>query len=352
MQARLRRRRQRISKPGGGAERRRQHGAAGVAHGVGGRWQGVEAFDDRLFVGVLRAPAGGPQAIVGDHPRVDEVGHDVGWNVAQAARPQAGQQPLEQLGRQRGQQRPGQERPGVVGAQPPVGGDVVRAREVASDRQQQRADQVVDVDDLHGRAGAPDAQRRPSEQQARREPLGAGAEHGRRAHGRDRDRGVLLAPVAQESLDLGGVDGGCEARVGTQGGVLGQGHGVVGPRPVDGRARDADDLPHADGGGGVEDPPGALDVDARHQRLVGNRVDDRGQVDEHVGRVEEWLELGAADVDPVELEVPDAAQRVAHIEADQPRHLLLLGQSREQPLPHEPGCAGDGNRNHVHRLAA
>ncbi len=63
-------------------------------------------------------------------------------------------------------------------------------------------------------------------------------------------------------------------------------------------------------------------------------------------------QLGAAHVDAVELEVPDAAQRIAHIEADQPRHPLLLGQSREQPLPHEPGRAGDGNRNHVHRLAA
>jgi len=61
---------------------------------------------------------------------------------------------------------------------------------------------------------------------------------------------------------------------------------------------------------------------------------------------------GAADVDPVELEVPDAAQRIAHVEADQARHLLLLGQSREQPLPHEARRAGDGNRNHVHRLAA
>ena len=256
---------------------------------------------------MVRAPAGGAEAVVRDDPRVDEVGHDGRRNVPEAARPEARQGPLEQLGRQRGQQRPGQQRPGVVGAQPSVGGDVVRAREVVADREQERGDQVVDMNHLHGWAGAPDAQRRPAQQQTGREALGAGAEHWRRPQGRDRDRRVLVAPLGEEALDLGGVHGGREARVGPEGGVLRQGHRVVGPRAVDGGGRHPDHLPHTDGGGRVEDPPCALDVHARHERFVGNRVDDGGQVDEHLGRFQQRLELGAADVDAMEGEVPDAA---------------------------------------------
>jgi hypothetical protein len=163
---------------------------------------------------------------------------------------------------------------------------------------------------------------------------------------------VLVAPLAEEALDLGGVHGGCEPRVRPQRGVFRQGQGVVGPGSVHGGARDANDLPYADGGGGVEDAPGALDVDARHERLVGYRVDDRGQVDEHLDPLEQRLELGAADVNPLELEVPHPAARVANVEADEARHPIFVGEAREQPLTNEPRRAGDGNRNHVHRLAA
>src|SRR6266480_2580915 len=50
---------------------------------------------------------------------------------------------------------------------------------------------------------------------------------------------------------LGGVHGGREARVGPEGGILRQGHRVVGPRAVDGGSRHADHLAHTDGGGRV-----------------------------------------------------------------------------------------------------
>src|SRR5213076_3248639 len=72
-------------------------------------WGGkrVEAFDDGLFIGVVRAPAGGAKAVVGDDPRVDEVGHDSRRDVAEAAGPQARQGALQELGRHRGRQRPG-----------------------------------------------------------------------------------------------------------------------------------------------------------------------------------------------------------------------------------------------------
>jgi len=129
------------------------------------------------------------------------------------------------------------------------------------------------------------------------------------------------------------------------------GHEVGAGRAVEAHQRHIQRLDDG-GGGGVEDPPCALDVDARHERLVGNRVDDGGQVDEHLGCFQQRLELGAADVDAMEGEVPDAAQRIPNIQADQARHLRFVGQSRQQPLAHEPRRAGDGNRNHVHRLAA
>ena len=60
----------------------------------------------------------------------------------------------------------------------------------------------------------------------------------------------------------------------------------------------------------------------------------------------------AADVDAVEVEVADPAARIPDVEADEARHPAVLGQLREQPLPDEARRAGDGNRNHVHRLAA
>ena len=64
------------------------------------------------------------------------------------------------------------------------------------------------------------------------------------------------------------------------------------------------------------------------------------------------LQLAARDVGTMELEAADAALRLAHVDRDEAVHLGRVAEHREQRLPDEAGSPGDGDRFHVHRLAA
>ena len=60
-----------------------------------------------------------------------------------------------------------------------------------------------------------------------------------------------------------------------------------------------------------------------------------------------WMSVHVNHPRELTIEVKQALERLANVE-----QLRFVNQSREQPLAHEPRRAGDGNRNHVHRLAA
>ena len=88
----------------------------------------------------------------------------------------------------------------------------------------------------------------------------------------------------------------------------------------------------------------------RHHRLVGDGVDDRGEVHEHVDPLEHGLELRTGDVDQVELERPRTAARLADVEPDDAGDAGLLRQAGDECLAHEPRHPGDGDAGHLHRL--
>ena len=216
----------------------------------------------------------------------------------------------------------------------------------------ERGDEVVDVDGLHRRGRAPHPERRAAQEQPAREPLGADTEDGGAAQGGHHDTGMLVAPVGEQPFDLGGLHRRREPRVRAQRRVLGERHRVVRPRPVDRGVRDSHHLADPDRGRGIEHPAGAVDVDAGHERLVGDRVDDGREVDEHVGALEQRLELGAGHVDEVELEGADPPPGWAHVEADEAGHGAVRGEDGQEPLPDDTRRARDGDRWHVPRLAA
>ena len=115
--------------------------------------------------------------------------------------------------------------------------------------------------------------------------------------------GMVVLPLGEQPLDLGRVHRGVEARVRAQRRVLGERQRVRRPRAVRRGRREPDDLAHADRRGGVEHAPRPVDVHARHQRLVVDRVDDRGEVHQHVDPFEQRLQVVTGDVHPVQLEV-------------------------------------------------
>ena len=281
---------------------------------------------------------------------MDEVGHHARGDVADAERPAPSQRALEHLGGHGRDARAREQRAGVVGCEPAVGRDVEGSRQVAGGDEDERGREVVDVDDLDGRLGVADAQRRPSQDDARGQAFGARADHRRRperGHGHAR---VVLAPLGEQPLDLGTLDGGREVRVGAQWRVLGERDRVARPRAVHRRARDAHDAVHADRARGREDPARPLDVDARHERLVGDGVDDAGEVDNGVDALEDGLQVRAGDVDPVEFERAAAPLRLADVERDDARDVGMVGEPWEQPLPDEARRPRDGDRRHVHTL--
>ena len=105
------------------------------------------------------------------------------------------------------------------------------------------------------------------------------------------------------------------------------GSGLFGPRAVHGGARDAHDPAGADRGRGVEHVARALDVDPRHERDVGHRVDDTGEVHDHVDALEQRLQLGAGDVDPVRIRpMRRTPFGLAHVE---PEHAIDVGMRGE-----------------------
>ena len=136
---------------------------------------------------------------------------------------------------------------------------------------------------LHRRHGAADAEVRPAQQDAREQALGAVAPHHRRGpQRRDRDLGVLRAPVGEHAGHFRSLYGGRELGVGAQHRVLGERHRVVGVRAVDRGVGDAHDAPHPDRGSLLEHVAGAVDVHSRHQLLVGDGVDHAREVHHHV----------------------------------------------------------------------
>jgi hypothetical protein len=96
----------------------------------------------------------------------------------------------------------------------------------------------------------------------------------------------------------------------------------------------------------------AFDVDARHQRDVGYGVDHSREVDDHVDPLEQRLQLGAGDVDPLELHRARASFRLAHVEAEDALDVGMRGQHGQQMTTDETGCSGDRNGMHPHTLTA
>ena len=130
------------------------------------------------------------------------------------------------------------------------------------------------------------------------------------------------------------------------------GTGLFGPRAVDGGAGDAHDAPGADRRGGVEHVARALDVDPRHERDVGHRVDDTGEVHDDVDALEQRLQLGAGDVDAGEFDRARAPFGLAHVESEHPIDVGMGGEHREEMAAHESGGAGDRDGMHPHTLTA
>ncbi len=152
---------------------------------------------------------------------------------------------------------------------------------------------------------------------------------------------MLVLPLGEQPLDLRGMHGGVEARVRSKRRILGERERVRRPGTVRRGRREPDDLPDTDGGCRVEHPPRPFDVDARHERPVGDRIDDRGEVHEDLDPFEQGLEIVAGDVHPVQLELRDAPGRFAHVEADDPVDVRFRGERGHQTLPEEAGDTGD-----------
>ena len=231
--------------------------------------------------------------------------------------------------------------------EPVVAGDVVGAGVVVHRDECEGAHEVVDVGGLDGGGGAAHLEVGASEQEAGGETLGAGAQDRRGAQDRDRGAWVIVAPLDEEALSFGGLHCRGEVRVRAEGRVLREGDGVVRPRAVHRRARHAHDLGDADRGRGVEHATRAFHVHASHQRLVGDRVDDRRKVHQHLNAFEQRLELATSDIGEMELESLRPPRRLANVEADEAGHGGVVGEHTHQSPADEARGAGDGDRGHA-----
>ena len=179
----------------------------------------TDRFGDRLLVRVPRRPARGARACRWRHPRVHEVRHDARRHVADAERPRA--LPARASSTSSGNA-------GTDGRRDERG--AARRRRASRRRRRCRhrggrsvaASASADARSstcttCTGIVGAPHAQRRPPEEDARREPLGARA----RRPVADRsvvhdDVGMSRAPLGEQPLDLGALHRGRERRVRAQ----------------------------------------------------------------------------------------------------------------------------------------
>ncbi len=102
--------------------------------------------------------------------------------------------------------------------------------------------------------------------------------------------------------------------------------------------------------GGVEHPARAFDIDACHQPLVGDGIDDPGEVHDDIDSLEQRSKLGTRDIDALEFRVVRQAFRFANVEAEHSFDQRMLGQHGKQMTSNETGSAGDGHGMHLHRL--
>jgi hypothetical protein len=189
---------------------------------------------------------------------------------------------------------------GVLGApEPAVGGHVARPVEPRRGGQDDRRDQIVDVHELRGRVAVDVGHPAGGVEGPGQPAVGAVVAHdrGRPQHG-GAGRRVVVAPLGQPALDLGPLHGVGQIGTGSQGGVLGERHGVVGPGAVDRGRRQQDDVVDADVARRVEEPLGGDDVLGRLDGgiLLEVGTEDRGQVDQHGGALEQRLEIGREQV--------------------------------------------------------
>ena len=63
---------------------------------------------------------------------------------------------------------------------------------------------------------------------------------------------------------------------------------------------------------------------------VGHRVDDAGEVHDHVDALEQRFELGPGDVDAGELDVARPPIRLAHVESEDPIDVRMGGEHGEE----------------------
>ncbi len=308
-----------------------------------GRFPAAEAGEHRFLIRMSRVPAFGPEAVDGHHPGVHEVGHLTRRQVDQPGTEQAPQCPLHELRPDRRLHLAADEGAELVARQPALGSDVVDAGQVPFDGEGDRLGGVVLVDELHRRHRPADRQRDPGPDEAGDGVVGPGAEDERRAqHGRGDGR-AGQRPLGQQPLQFRLVDTEREPGIRAERRVLGEGDRVVRPRAVDRGAGHQDDLGKAGGGGRLEDPPGAADVDAGHEVLVGDGVVYTGQVDEDVDPLEQRPQVGPGHVDEVELQPAGTETRFPHVETHQLPDGRRAGQSPEHGLAEKPGHTGDGH---------
>ncbi len=116
--------------------------------------------------------------------------------------------------------------------------------------------------------------------------------------------------------------------------VLGDRLGVVGEGAIGGRRGGLDHLLDAGIGGGLEDGLGAVDVDVVHLRLVADRIEDEGEVEERVDLMplEQLAHLVAvADVGLDELVLLPGARRRPKVDVDDLLGLLAGGELVGEP---------------------
>ena len=240
------------------------------------------------------------------------------------------------------------QRVGIFGREPPVGSDVVDTRERLLDRDQQRARDVIDVHDLHGRAGWPQDHGRVTGRGLGEHGARPRADDRRDAQARRHPTVLAVRPLGEHAFALGVEDRREVAGIRPQHRVLGERHRVVLPRAVHRRAREPHHAVDAGPARGLEHPAGPVGIDPSHQCFVRNRPDDGGEVHQRVHVVQVRREIGVQDVDPVKRQLAGAPGRIAHVESDDARHVRRGIEQRQQPLTDESGHPGDrdGALNH------
>ena len=249
-----------------------------------------------------------------------------------------------------------EQRSRVVGVEPAVGRDVVHAREIGGGRERRaRRRGRRRAPTCTGGAAPAHPERRAAEQHARGQPLRTRADDRRGAQGRgDRRPGARGAtrragarprrPAPPERTSGSGRSG-TSSVSGTSGSLAHAPYTAA----LDTRTIRSD----ADRGGRVEHLARPVDVHARHQRLVGDRIDDRRRGARSTSTPSSsGVSSRARDVDEVVL---GAARRRAGSRTSSPTTRVTSAWSAstwQQRLPDETGRAGDGDRRHVHRLTA